>query len=204
VIQGWLSNATWNGKACVFPSGTKAPAYKPPSSRKKGDPCIHEGIDYARMVDNKNVAFGVVAAATGRAICVEDATSLAREKKNMGNKFFKVLGTNNYISEWGTYVIIKHGFDNKVFYTYYIHLEKGSCKSISGQLVERGSKIGVASDTGSAKGSGIHLHFELKDSNQKSIDPYGLYATYSAYPSATSTKKLTTPYYWIENPPREP
>lgn len=70
----------------------------------------------------------------------------------------------NKTSEWGEYVSI-WGDDNRA--TYYCHLESRAVQA--GKRVEQGDIIGIEGTTG--RSTGIHLHFELRDSAGKQLDP---------------------------------
>lgn len=185
VQQGWVSHFS-------------------PNPYKNG---IHGGIDYIRPGTTSGSKywrnFDVAAVYAGKMTCYNGA---------------KVGPFNNKKDIYGIYCEIKHTYNKKVFYTRYVHLKSstlsiptsGTSKTVD---IKQGEVIGVAGDTGSAKGTGIHLHFEIRlDSRWGTlVDPYGLYITqdqktHTNYPSATS-KKVVTPakgkiYYWVDNPPR--
>lgn len=67
---------------------------------------------------------------------------------------------------YGNYVKIKH--DNGM-YTLYAHLKYGSVAVKNGDRVSRGQVIGYMGNTGYAFGA--HLHLEVRDENDKYIDP---------------------------------
>ena len=67
---------------------------------------------------------------------------------------------------YGNYVKIRH--DNGM-YTMYAHLKYGSVKVKKGTRVIKGERLGYMGATGSA--TGVHLHFEVRDNNNKKIDP---------------------------------
>lgn len=69
-------------------------------------------------------------------------------------------------SSYGNYILIKH--DNN-FYTLYAHLKYGSINLNLNDIVTKGQVIGYMGNTGMAKGA--HLHFEVRDINNKKIDP---------------------------------
>ena len=67
---------------------------------------------------------------------------------------------------YGNYVKIRH--DNGM-YTMYAHLKYGSVIPKKGTRVLKGERLGYMGATGSA--TGVHLHFEVRDKNDKKIDP---------------------------------
>ena len=67
---------------------------------------------------------------------------------------------------YGNYVKLRH--DNGM-YTFYAHLKYGSVTVKKGTRVLKGERLGYMGATGSA--TGVHLHFEVRDINDKKIDP---------------------------------
>lgn len=67
---------------------------------------------------------------------------------------------------YGNYVKIRH--DNGM-YTLYAHMKYGSIAVSKGQRVSKGQVLGYMGNTGYAFGA--HLHFEVRDENDKYIDP---------------------------------
>lgn len=67
---------------------------------------------------------------------------------------------------YGNYVKLRH--DNGM-YTMYAHLKYGSVIPKKGTRVLKGERLGYMGATGSA--TGVHLHFEVRDENDKKIDP---------------------------------
>lgn len=67
---------------------------------------------------------------------------------------------------YGNYVKIKH--DNGM-YTLYAHLAYGSVKVDKNMQVMTGEVIGYMGNTGNSYGA--HLHFEVRDKNDKKINP---------------------------------
>lgn len=85
----------------------------------------------------------------------------------------EVVGVVNNINwtkygsgSYGNYVKIRH--DNGM-YTMYAHLKYGSVTVKKGTRVIKGERLGYMGATGSA--TGVHLHFEVRDENDKKIDP---------------------------------
>lgn len=69
-------------------------------------------------------------------------------------------------NSYGNYVLIRH--DNGM-YTMYAHMKYQSVKVVKGQRVIKGQVIGYMGNTGNSLGA--HLHFEVRDRNNKQIDP---------------------------------
>jgi len=70
-------------------------------------------------------------------------------------------------ASYGNFVKIRHDNGMK---TLYAHMEYGSISVKAGDRVTKGQKIGRMGDTGNAYG--VHLHFEVRQSDEKRIDPY--------------------------------
>lgn len=71
---------------------------------------------------------------------------------------------------YGNCVEIKHTDENgNTFYTLYGHMRDNSLRVEKGQIVEEGQIIGIQGSTGIS--SGDHLHFEIRLSDQTTIDP---------------------------------
>lgn len=67
----------------------------------------------------------------------------------------------------GKYIVIEHNIKGKTFKSLYAHLDRQTVKV--GQVVKQGSVIGNVGNTG--RTTGTHLHFEIVDSSNVSIDP---------------------------------
>ena len=136
-------------------------------------PLKDQAIDFYRPDNNKKQTFPVVAAAKGKAI-----------QSKLINP-----ATQEYIKPgYGNYVAILHDeTDSKGdhYITIYAHLaEVNSSIPLQkqpdfskGLTVDQGVIIGMAGDTGTDKGGGIHLHFELNKGQigQFKLDPYDIY-----------------------------
>ena len=70
-------------------------------------------------------------------------------------------------ASYGNFVKIRHDNGMK---TLYAHMEYGSISVKAGEHVSKGQKIGRMGDTGNAYG--VHLHFEVRQSDESRIDPY--------------------------------
>lgn len=67
---------------------------------------------------------------------------------------------------YGNFVKIRHSDGTK---TLYAHLKYGTVLVSAGQMVSKGQKIGTMGATGNAYG--VHLHFEVRDSNDNTMNP---------------------------------
>ncbi len=70
-------------------------------------------------------------------------------------------------ASYGNFIKIRHDNGMK---TLYAHLEYGSISVKAGERVSKGQKIGRMGDTGNAYG--VHLHFEVRQSDETRINPY--------------------------------
>lgn len=108
---------------------------------------IHNGIDLVKKTLSPSY---IIAHSDGEVVGV------------VNNINWTKYGSGSY----GNYVKIKH--DNGM-YTMYAHLKYGSVKVKKGTRVIIGERLGYMGATGSA--TGVHLHFEVRDENDKKIDP---------------------------------
>lgn len=69
-------------------------------------------------------------------------------------------------SSYGNYIKLRH--PNGMF-TLYAHMKYGSVRFNVGDTVVKGSTLGYMGNTGHSLGA--HLHFEVRDKNDKKIDP---------------------------------
>lgn len=67
----------------------------------------------------------------------------------------------------GRFVIIKHMYDNKIYYARYLHMSENMV-SIN-ERVSAGQQIGIMGDYGYSFGT--HLHFDLFDANWVLLNP---------------------------------
>lgn len=72
-----------------------------------------------------------------------------------------VIAAQTLPKSWGKFVAIRHA-DGYV--TLYAHLDTLAKLKI-GQQVARGTNIGTVGNTGNARRSGTHLHFEVRVAN---------------------------------------
>ncbi len=107
----------------------------------------HKGID---LVKEKNKQSEIIAHSDGLVVAISTG------KRNDIN----ASGTASY----GNYVKIKH---NNGMYTLYAHLDKVFVKK--NDRVKRGYIIGTMGKSG--KAYGVHLHFEVRNSNDVRINP---------------------------------
>lgn len=134
--------------------------------------CKHGGIDYILGEPQTNhttwKSFDVFASINGKVICSTNATY---------GKFI----TMTQVYKDGTTIKIR-----------YIHLKStNNCN----KTVQRGTKIGVAGDTGNAAGTGIHLHFDVFK-NGVLVDPYGLYKKWNYYPPYKTVNWSSLDHLW--------
>ena len=111
---------------------------------KKG---THNGID---LVGYKNALDYIIAHSDGEVVGVRS----------------NYKTTDRTGSSYGNYVKIKH---SNGYYTLYAHLKYGSVTVQKGDKVEKGQVVGYMGATGHC--TGAHLHFEVRNENDKKIDP---------------------------------
>ncbi len=75
----------------------------------------------------------------------------------------RLKGTPSY----GNFIKIRHPDGKK---TLYAHLKYGSITVFPGQWINKGQRLAVMGNTGNAYG--IHLHFEMRQSNEVNENPY--------------------------------
>ncbi|CAN5369187.1 hypothetical protein BH10ACT7_BH10ACT7_21800 [soil metagenome] len=92
---------------------------------------------------------------------VADGTVLLAEETDAG------LGVN---------VLIQHVVNGQTFNTIYGHMQFGSLGVTAGQVVTRGTQLGLVGSTGAS--TGPHLHFGVTLDGVE-IDPYGWLRTYA-------------------------
>lgn len=109
----------------------------------------HKGID---MVGPNSTFDYIVAHSDGEVVAV------------VSNINYNTSKTGQRI--YGNYVKIKH--DNGM-YTLYAHMKYGSIEVKVGQRVSKGQVLGYMGNTGYSFGA--HLHFEVRNENDKYIDP---------------------------------
>ena len=84
----------------------------------------------------------------------------------------KVLSAGNTGAKGGWGVTISDPQGNT---HYYAHMNTDPSKILGiGQEILAGQVIGYVGDSGNAKGGATHLHYGIKDSNNKAINPYDL------------------------------
>jgi len=102
-------------------------------------------------------------------------------RQHQGNDLFAPYGTPLFACERG--VVTKMGTDSlggtKLWISgesgtsyYYAHLSAFAANVVNGTVVEAGDVVGFVGDTGNARGTSPHLHFEIHPSNGPAIDPY--------------------------------
>ena len=144
----------------------------------------HTGIDFRAETGDK-----VFAAASGKVMSVTSSW-----KDN-------TTGTKSY----GNLIIIQHEDDSKAYYS---HLQAAGVIESglkTGDQVERGQFIARSDNNGSSHGS--HLHFEIRNSDNKAVDPFSekLWITDGTENVITSNHILTAEEYLKEQePPDKP
>ena len=113
-------------------------------SYKKG---VHNGVD---VVKKWNKADYVIAHSDGEVVVA--LKGMVHDPGSSGDK------------SYGNYVKILH---DDGYYTLYAHLK--SVSVVKGERVKKGQKIGYMGETGNAYG--VHLHFEVRNSNNQRINP---------------------------------
>ncbi len=108
----------------------------------------HLGIDVDRRSSNG------ASILNGNVYAVEDGTVVA----------------SGFHNKNGNFVVIKHQYAGKDYYSYYLHLDSYLNKS----SVRKGEAIGVMGTTGSSS-AGVHLHFALADTLDSSGGIFGYY-----------------------------
>jgi len=107
----------------------------------------HEALD---IVKKRYQQDNIIAHSDGTVVMVQ--TKIPHDPGSTGNR------------SYGNFVKIKH---QDGYYTLYAHLKEVYVKK--GQKVTKGEKIGFMGQTGNAYG--IHLHFEIRNSYDRRIDP---------------------------------
>lgn len=119
-------------------------------------------------------------------VAVSDGTvEIAVSTVTTNNK--KARGTASY----GNFVKIRHDDGTKSLYA---HLKPGSVNLKSGDRISEGDKIGTMGNTGNAQG--VHLHFEVRNSDETRINPNDYISKKQAEPvvdsSNSSESKVTS------------
>ncbi len=107
----------------------------------------HLGVDLVKL---RNSADAVICHTTGEVVMIQ--TGIPNDKGSTGNR------------SYGNFVKIRH---ENGYYTLYAHLKDVYVKK--GDLVSTGEKIGYMGESGNAYG--VHLHFEVRDPQDKRINP---------------------------------
>ena len=130
---------------------------------------VHNGID---LVGTRRTLDYIVAHSEGTVVAVRST--------------YKT--TDKTGSSYGNYVKIRH---NNGYYTLYAHLKYGSVAVKLGQKVSKGQVIGYMGATGRA--TGAHLHFEVRNSSDKFINPSSY--TNADLPSTSSNESYVKGNY---------
>ena len=142
-------------------------------NNRSGDRDYHIGID--------------IYGTDGKVYAAADGEVVACSNSNSGG------GAN------GRFVIIQHTISGKTVYSFYAHLASMSVKN--GQLVNKGTQIGIAGGSGSGSDNkyGVHLHFAIIDT----LNTKGGYDGYTTKFSGNKVKHkemiFYNPIYVIDN-----
>ena len=168
VQQGWVSHFAKPPKCCINAKCTARYQYD-----SKKNICIHGGIDYIlgkpQTSSSTWKSFDVVASINGVVKC-------------------------GYSSVYGNNIVMIQTYGSNTIKILYAHLKS---TAYCGKSVQRGTVIGKAGDTGSAKGTGVHLHFDVYKNGIK-VDPYTIKKKWNYYPPYKSINwNLLNNYLWI-------
>ncbi len=130
-------------------------------------------------------------------------TGTASAHWHQGTDVFATLGTPLIASENGTLSGIGVGSlgGNKLWVNgdsgteyYYAHLAAFAPGIADGQRVRAGEVVGYVGDTGNARGTSPHLHFEVHPGGVGPVNPYPLLkAAYGNRPMVKATAPVTVP-----------
>lgn len=87
-------------------------------------------------------------------------------------------------ASYGNFVKIKHDDGTKSLYA---HLKPGSVSVKAGERISKGDKIGTMGNTGNAHG--VHLHFEVRNSDETRMNPTEYISKKQAEPVLKSDNK---------------
>jgi len=139
----------------------------------------HIGIDYRarslRSIDEKQ---HVVAAAAGVVINLGNSVSFDRSTETTFKYPAFAFDPYHFNSGEGNFVTVRH---KNGFKTRYVHNAYGSVLVKKGDVVAEGQQLAVVGSSG--KSTSAHLHFEVKDCDDKPLDPFkhGLFKTPAPY-----------------------
>lgn len=185
VQQGYVSHFAYYStkyKGCGYYYGkTWISIGYTPRTKQDGVYCSHDGIDYILGTPQSGhttwKSFDVTATIKAKLVC-------------------------GYSSVIGYYITQEQVYSKDTIKVRYVHLAKPSAElgKLCGKIVERGTKIGVASNTGSsAKDTGIHLHLDVWRNGTR-IDPYGISNNWKYYPPYKAVNWNNLTHVWfIEN-----
>ncbi len=133
---------------------------------RTGEYKMHYGVD----ISGKEGSTNVIAAQGGKVVQVKNGCS---------------PGNYGCGGGYGNYIKIQHS-DGK--YTLYAHLHKGSLKVTKGSQVLQGQVIAKVGNTGNS--TGPHLHFEVRVSSTKRVNPLDYIDKKEPRPSASESVAL--------------
>lgn len=91
---------------------------------------------------------------------------LLRKNRKTG-KMERYMVETAAIDGWGNFIRVRHPDG---YITRYGHLRELPALSV-GTRVTLGQQIGVLGNTGNARGTGSHVHFEVQDAQENHYDP---------------------------------
>ena len=186
VHQGYVSHFAYystkhRGCGYYYPVGSKnwiSTDYTP-REETDGVLCSHDGIDYflgKSQISALWKPFDVIATIKGEVNC-------------------------GYSSVLGHYITQEQIYEEDQIKVRYAHLRWPSkaLRNLCNTVVEPGTKIGVAGDTGISPGEGIYLHLDVWRNGTR-IDPYGINNTWDFYPPVKTVDWGELTHVWfVEN-----
>lgn len=182
------SASTRNEGRIIFADGTPVPS-SPGETIGEGSEwriTVHGGLDINANVANKR-GTNIIASKDGVVTEVVDG---------FGDGYYGCPDGGGY----GNHIYIQH---DDGWVTRYAHLEKGTIKVSVGDRVKQGQLIAGMGTSGSS--TGIHLHFEVRDSSNNVLNPLDYISPTNPRPvSSIGTAAFTLPgrnqsYYKLSN-----
>lgn len=182
------SASTRNEGRIIFADGTPVPS-SPGETIGEGSEwriTVHGGLDINANVANKR-GTNIIASKDGVVTEVVDG---------FGDGYYRCPDGGGF----GNHIYIQH---DDGWVTRYAHLEKGTIKVSVGDRVKQGQLIAGMGTSGSS--TGIHLHFEVRDSSNNVLNPLDYISPTNPRPvSSIGTAAFTLPgrnqsYYKLSN-----
>lgn len=158
---------------------------RPSKNKQTGDPASHGYVAYDFSGRGDDNAY---ASLFGKVVQSKNSETRTWLANTATDPFKPAKGTRKLRTEdYGNYVKIIHDVDGRKYYTLYAHLEPGTAASV-GTEVKQGQIIGKIGNTGNS--SSKHLHFELRDEHDKTIEAeFVTDSTPNQPPMETQTKE---------------